>query len=338
MATARLLSTKFYVATIDGKKRLIESGVTLPEGPVSREAMEDRPIGTPIRTLSGRQALNEWANKGQLKGWQRWLRGGLIRSLRTLVGDIDVHVVDGIYANNKAGVFVPGANPQILINRAALGRPALLADTIIHEMAHAATNYALHNNIRGTRDIVQALMRQLKTQLGDDLSGQSVEIQNAFLNADEFIAASADHAPFQDMLASLSPDRATRAQVRALGKGRVMPTFWDQVVAAVENAIGFFTPAGTGGSYMSQVLRIYPHVAMTLGEQARHAREGGEMPDANAILEHPLDPRTWGPAIEDCAAVQLRAVGKKWLLPTDYLHALLPTSISAATWSTRPRR
>lgn len=291
LRTARLFEEKGYKVIRGGRERIIESPIILPEGPVSGGAMAGRPMGVPLESMTGAEALNRFTAKwrvleGAPRGWRRWVRASLIRSLRQLVGDIDVHVVDGIYANNKAGLFVPGAKPKILINRAAMDRPALLADTIIHEMAHAATNYALHNNLRGTRDIVEALMRQLRSQIGNDISSLSTEIQNAFKNVDEFVAAGIEHAPFQDMLASLAPTSALRAQVRALGRGRAMPNFWDQFVAMVENAIGFFTPAGTGGSYMSQLLKIYPNIAMTLAEQQR---DTGVTPDANDILEHPFD-------------------------------------------------
>lgn len=299
MEMARVLSGgNFRVVVNDetGKSKVVyESPVTLPEDAVSPAAMAERPTGRVVESMLGRDALDRWTAKwkvleGAPRGWRRWVRGAMIRNLRQLVGDIDVHVVDGAYTDNKAGIFVPGDNPQILINSAALDRPGILADTIIHEMGHAATNYALRNNIRGTRDVVDELMRQLHRQLFPNNIGMPAAFQHAFKNADEFVAAGIENGAFQDLLASLSPNIAAQAQVRALGKGRAMPTYWDKFVSMVENAIGFFTPDGHGGSYMSQLLRIYPNVAMTLSEQARHAREqGGAAPNANDILEFPLD-------------------------------------------------
>ena len=278
--------------TVFETKGWLKSPIGLPEeGPLSPEALSSRPMGTPVESLSGAEALNRFTAKwrvleGAPRGWRRWVRASLIRSLRQLVGDIDVHVVDGAYTGNKAGVFVAAVKPYILINRAALGRPGVLADTIIHEMTHAATHYALHNNLRGTRDIVEAMMAQLQRQLFPKTIGMSAAFQHAFKNVDEFLTAGMENAEFQDMLASLAPTTELRAQIRALGRGRAMPNFWDQFVAMVENAIGFFTPAGHGASYMSQLLKIYPHVAMPLAEQQR---DTGVTPTDNDILEAPFD-------------------------------------------------
>jgi hypothetical protein len=91
----------------------------------------------------------------------------------------------------------------------------------------------------------------------------------------------------QEMLASLQVPVKLRAQIRALGRGRPMATYWDVMVAAVENAIGLFTRGRAGTSYMDQLLRIYPHVALSSAEQMRDAEirlKPGEIDDRNTVL------------------------------------------------------
>ena len=148
---------------------------------------------------------------------------------------------------NSAPAATCGKEGIILMHEGVRGAPKQMANVLFHELTHAATAYALKNNLRGTRDVTQALMDALRKQLGS-LATLDEAGRHAMSKPEEFITAGLENAPFQEMLASLRPDVKTRAMVRALGKGRAMPTYWDLFVSAVQNAIGAFTPGRAGHS------------------------------------------------------------------------------------------
>ena len=147
----------------------------------------------------------------------------------------------------------------------------------MHELIHAMTAHAIANNIRGTRDVTAQLMSALRSQLGDKLAGLSENIQYAMREGpEEFVGVGLQDQEMRDMLASLRVPLRLRAKIRAMGRGREMPTFWDAFVAVIQNAVGIFTHGRHGASYLDQLLRAFPHMAMTAAEQ----RESAEALDA----------------------------------------------------------
>lgn len=243
--------------------------------------LDELPLGKDAETTTAAQAIDKymrgWKKRGGLSGWQNMMRRALMKSLKALVGHTPVHFVDASVIASFEGMggrpaaFIHQADGKsfILLNHNLKGRPKLLDELLLHELTHAATAHAIDNNLRGTRDAIRALMTSLRKTLAD---GQLTENEAyAFENEHEFLAQAMNNAEVQQLMASLNVPLATRAKIRALGKGRAMPTYWDVMVAAVERAIGLFTSGRAGTSYIDSVLRVYPHAAMSSAEQMADA-------------------------------------------------------------------
>ena len=255
------------------RSAMAEKGFSSEEGeslfsPETVEAGADHEA----ETMTAAEAIDKHLGGGKLTGWRRLVRRALVRSLKALIGDMQVRFVDGSEIAKRmadgraaAGMFryVRNGQSYILIDKNAKGRPGLLAETLVHEMVHAATAHAIDNNIRGTRDAIKHLMTALKRQL-NTVEGAA---KYAFGSEHEFLTMGMQDGSLQEAMRSLNVPLNVRAQLRALSHGRETATFWDTFVSLVQHAIGAVIPGQAGASYMDQLLSVYPQAAMSSSQQ-----------------------------------------------------------------------
>jgi len=221
--------------------------------------------------LTGAQALDRFVkNIPGVAGIKAFIRNFLIPHLKALVGDVPVEFINNAHMRSyfpgrgddmSPGFYSP-EHHKIFLHEGLLDHPKELAETIMEEMIHAATVYAIHNNIRGTREIIHDIMEEFRRNFGE---GQH---DYALSKPEEFIAHALNDGELQYVLKHMRMSTATRAKVRALGKGRDMPSMWDWVVAAVANAIG------VKASMLDAVISMYPNLAMSTAEQRAHRKAG----------------------------------------------------------------
>ncbi|MET0720002.1 MAG: hypothetical protein ABWY64_04070, partial [Tardiphaga sp.] len=253
------------------------------ESPRNMEGIEAR-HGGPTQTMTGAEAIDRHTSttKGSF-------RSKISAALKTLVGDVPVHFISADAMQEMRGRAAPGfydrTSHTIYMHEALRDHPDMLADTIIHEMTHAATAYAIKHNIRGAKDILSRIMKAVDAEIVGDM--------RAYMkNPEEFIAGTMESSRFQKALRSMGVPLRDRAALRALAKGRPLANMWDYMMAFMENAVGVFTPAGFRRSYFDEIVRLFPDIAMSSQErradEALRERRAPETTDENYILEHPF--------------------------------------------------
>ena len=243
--------------------------------------------GAPTESMSGAEAIDRFTSvpAGSFRAYIR-------NALKRLVGDTPVHFISNAdmvkLRGRAAGGFYNFDDHAIYINEAIRNDLDTLADVVIHEMAHAATLYAFEHNLRGTADIFRTVFNQVKAAI----PATDEQIAHYLKKPEELIAGFADSSRFQKMLKATPVPIRHRAALRALARGRPLANMWDYIMAAVENAIGVFTPAGRR-SYFDEIFSLFPDIAMSTAEQraeeAVRGRRAPETADENAIFEHPFD-------------------------------------------------
>lgn len=291
--------------------------VTLPDAngkPTTLTVLHEEKAGSLLRRMARIFEASGTAPKGGFGLFRRMH----YKALRNLVGDLPVYMVDhesmstmtkkpalGMYAATD-----PATNNQfILLNYDAFAGmdEQTWAETLGHEMTHAATIYALHFNIAGTQQIVAQLRTRLQTQLRnmgvfDQLTGDG---KNAFKNDREFIAEAYNSAEFQELLAGLDVSPHIAARIGRLGEPKL--TWWRSFAAAVANALGF------GGSrpsitYFEATLALHPHLAMSRAEQAADYRM--RLHETTALDS--FDPAALKPFAQHARDTVMQSIPESW--------------------------
>ena len=163
--------------------------------------------GGPLETMSGAEAIDRFT-----KVPAGSFRSAISAALRRLVGDVPVHFISDAAMREArgraAGAYYNAAEHKIYMHEAMRGHPDMLADAVIHEMAHAATVYALTHNIRGARDIFTSILGKVKAQatITDEATAHYLS------GVEELIAGFSELSKFQRMLKDMPVplrDRAT---------------------------------------------------------------------------------------------------------------------------------
>jgi hypothetical protein len=282
----------------------------------------------PVETITGREAINRYLKNwegipGAPKGTMATIRRALINSVRQLVGDIQVDIItpEDMQARfgNLAGLY-DAVPHRIYLNAAAMADPSEAAETVVEEMIHAATVYAMLRNVRGTRGIVEEIMNEVNRQFP---TGTNATVDYAMDSAEEFVGHSLRNREMQTVLSGMKLNVATRARLRALAKGRTMTNMLDVFVAMIENALGVNTR-----SMLYALLDVYPHAAMSTADIRRHLRESPlteaekqELGTENLIFGRPFNLASLKPAMDK--AVDARIWSRGWfnylLAPTEHL-------------------
>ena len=245
------------------------------------------------RRETGAKALRDAmaAAKGMLGPLQRVLAVMQGKRLVELVGDIDVIFMDprairkmreeqGKEDLNPRGIFisptgrtrnVAGMRPYIVIDAtyAAIAPELDVLHTIMHEMTHAATDYALVHDLHGTQKIVERMRASMEQQLKDrgiwDALPESSRY--AFKDVFEFVAESFSNREFQELLTQLQVPLDIRYDIGFLPEGKP-PTWWDVFLRAIANAIRLFDRKSPRGvSYLDQMIRVHPVIMQSSAQQ-----------------------------------------------------------------------
>jgi hypothetical protein len=234
------------------------------------------------------------------------------RQLVRLVGDIEIDFVSdadmrqikpgmeanrtpaGVYLNYSPGTRAKGLKPRILINKdyydsVSPGRQARL---IMHEMTHAATSYALKNDIRGTNRIVDRLRKDMAWALVQRYGAIPREFEYAFTNNREFVAEGFSNPAFQELLQLLPVDPYERRVIGAMveaAQHSPVGVWWQRFLGMVSNALAPFLRKGQI-SFLEELVKIAPQMSMTSAEQLADAK--AKAPSGRKGWEealHPLD-------------------------------------------------
>lgn len=297
------------------------------QGRIEKKATADEhPAGiTPSKTTSATEALNALGAERKVTGFGRLsapftiFRRMHIKKLKQLVGDVKVHIVSqeemrrlyaqhgvtpggyvtGSYTNYTDAMRAAGHQPAVYIDDlTASFDPETYANTLIHELTHAATSLAYRQNINGTRDIIDTLFNALRQQIGSDLVSKGMTRDEAMATMrreygltkpTEFIAEAYGNPSFQQILAQLRVPAKIAAQVRALTRGRSTPTWWDSFVATVQNAVGMHTLGGASTDYFSATIAVHPSVTLSSKTQSFLAKRAASKISDKEVPDSPLD-------------------------------------------------
>ena len=253
------------------------------------------------------------------------LRNVLNKQLIRLVGDTEIHFVPASELTKISGPHASYYGALIQISndaRKAGARPPILIDAdeynahstswktwlIMHEVAHAATSYALDNNIRGTSQIFGRIRVGVQKALIQKYGEIPESAARAMENADEFLSEFFGSPDFQRLLSTITVPANVRGQVMSyLHDPLSVETWWDMLVRMVGNAIAPFRRKGSV-SYLEQVLALTPQVLMSNESQDANVRlpraERGyrDIPSRMVGAEaaaHPFDVK---PVLADTAA------------------------------------
>ena len=306
------------VETSTANTAIAEQLRKLFESPTSFEGIVAQ-HGGPLETMPASEAMDRFVSVPSGS-----FRASISAALRRLVGDVPVHFISDAAMREArgraAGAYYNAADHKIYMHEAMRDHPDMLADAVIHEMAHAATVYALQNNIRGARDIFTSILSKVKAQA----TITDAATAHYLSGVEELIAGFSELSKFQKMLKEMPVPLRDRAALRALARGRPLANMWDYIMAAVENAIGVFTPAGYRRSYFDEIFELFPDVAMSSAEQQADAElRGVRVPDENAIFDHPFDIANVKPIYDRLAKGTRSFKGRRFftkhIAPMEYL-------------------
>jgi hypothetical protein len=238
---------------------------------------------TVLQQMSGREAARYANRLSPFKGLTRLLRTMHNRKLRQMVGDTQVLFIPhselvritgkddvaGSYLTTTDKSVAAGQHGIVLISKEAHDQhgDARAAHTIEHELTHAATDFAMRNNYRGTLDVVTKMLAEFKQQLRD--SGIDPSTIYGTTDPYEFVAEAFSNAAFQKML---SEHPITESLARKIGiPSDRRPNWWKAFTAMVRSAMGMDTGGRGTMTYMEGVLALHPDLMMSLDEQQRRA-------------------------------------------------------------------
>jgi len=248
----------------------------------------------PLQTLTGAEALTRAGKVKMDSSFTSpfaWVRKMHSKALRQMVGDTPVHIIsreDMDRIANKpsdsnsqvAGLFMPyGASrspskilsgkdqPAIFIAADSAADPHNFAHTLMHEMTHAATSYALHHDIRGMGRIIRTMRTMLEAELRISGAWEHLDPElhtYGFTNDAEFVAEAFSNPNFQNMLMHFEVSPELAATIGSFTGGKPRMTWWQAFTKAVSNALGILVPRGD--SYFEQILKLQPDLMMTSAE------------------------------------------------------------------------
>lgn len=269
--------------------------------------IEQRPLSFQQRTtgevmsLSGikrstggevlRDAVAAVRKQTGVRGFSRIITRMHAKMLRHLVGDVPVvfassddiarmragRRVVAFYSNPSDKARFTTSDPAVYINNdewVAAG-PAWRAHIILHELTHAATAFAVNNNIRGTAAIVTRIRSRLRQHMESGMWPRDTSKIYAFKNDHEFLAEAFSNPEFQDLLASIEAPDSLAEEIRGITARTTKPTWWQAFVAAVQNAIGMFDfLAGNTRTtnYLDLIVSAHPIAMQSLQEQNEAAQ------------------------------------------------------------------
>lgn len=225
---------------------------------------------------------NAFATGANRSGLYGVVRRAVLRRLRQTMGDVQIRFVSsadfakiagheqssGLYVNLNPDELATGAEPFILINSEHFDAadPGRREDTIVHEMVHAATSFALSTNLHGTKRIVERLRDRLEKHLKQTGAWDSLtpDMKYGFTDAHEFLAEANSNAEFQQILADNEVPAAVRDEINP---AEVRNTWWDVLINTVANALGLRGLHARTHTYLDQVMRLMPSVELTSEEQ-----------------------------------------------------------------------
>lgn len=203
---------------------------------------------TPIRTVPAREVLSR-IDLSHLSGVPRALGEFLHKKLNKLAGSVKVHIVADAdmdrmmpprpgYSSAKAvHQLIMNGDQYVAIRASVLKDPVGASHIVMHELAHAVTTRAIHEDAR-IHTALSSLMELTRSAIHELPTDEHLKfaevVRYAMTDPREFIAEAFSNPDVQEVLATLRlPERAAER----LGLGRNLGTAWDAVVAVVRRAI-----------------------------------------------------------------------------------------------------
>jgi hypothetical protein len=230
---------------------------------------------TPIKSMTARDALKS-LDLAHLSGVPRALAEFAKKRLQAAVGDRPVHILDQsdmarvtgdfatAFADESQGVtgqhnlYMDGSGGHVLLRHDALRTPQQTAHTALHEIVHAETSRALHEN-----PLIHKRVSRMMAETNEALRGFPEDIRKsldyAMSNPREFLAEAHSNPVVQEILTHIRMSDALAKELH-LEVSRKW-SMWDGVIANVRDVIEKLTGRLPDGHRMIEgILRMGDHI------------------------------------------------------------------------------
>lgn len=219
------------------------------------------------------------APRGTVEHGLQYLGKILRERLTHLVGDIPVQLIDNaemqLRSDKKgftaSGLYYSRAH-SIYLNADLLAHPVKMRRVLLHEMVHGATVFAYDNNINNARVMFDRIAHHASISLKDttDSFGRpwyafAKDEKTGRPLTEEFIAEAYSNDDFKARLATTPLPAHLASTMRAISASRE-PTWWDYIVASVQNLLNMAGLGKRGTTYLDAVLKLAPDVMLPTAE------------------------------------------------------------------------